>query len=139
MKLWPFGKPKKTASPRKRRKTRTEEWEHIGHIVINAGDVDRDLNRVPSWLIREWDSGRDANRPPNYRTLGEKWKVREGVDDLYAVDWADWGTGYFRTGKRFRYMIVAWEGGQGTFGEGFYRKLRRSKSKTPSKPKARTT
>ena len=102
-----------------RRERQTEEWELIGYSFINNPLEEKILDQVPEWLKREWNKVRGTTR-----TLGGKWKIRHGVED---PETGGYGTGYFRNGKTFRYMIVDWEGGQGTTGTGFYRKLKHSK------------
>ena len=113
--------PAKKREPKaKSRERQTEEWELIGCIFI-YDTVEKDLDQVPKWLKAEWNKVKGTTR-----TLGGKWKISEGVVDPEA-GYDNCGTGYFRNGKEFKYMIVDWEGMQGSGGTGFYRKRKRSK------------
>lgn len=105
---------------KKRRERPTEEWELIGYSFIYDTE-EKDLEQVPEWLKREWNKVRGTTR-----TLSGKWKISEDVEDPKA-GYDNYGTGYFRNGKKFKYMIVDWEGMQGSTGTGFYRKCKRSK------------
>ena len=109
---------KKRKQKAKHRERQTEEWELIGYSYINYFET-KNLDQVPEWLKREWNKVNGTTR-----TLGGKWKISDFVDD---PETGEGGTGYFRNGKTFKYMIVDWEGGQGTTGTGFYRKRKRSK------------
>ena len=117
--------PEKKRKPKaKYRERQTEKWEPIGYISIYSMTVEEDLDQVPEWLKREWNKVRGTTR-----TLGGKWKISYAVEDPEPSNLSEGysGTGYFRNGKKFRYMIVAWEGGMGSTGEHFYRKRKRSK------------
>ena len=115
----PAKKRKPKAKPRERQ---TEEWERIGFSFSYDTEVE-DLDQVPEWLKTEWNKVRDTTR-----TLSGKWKISEGVEDPEPSNFNEGysGTGYFRNGKKFRYMIVVWDGMQGSTGEHFYRKRKRS-------------
>ena len=86
-------------------------------------DWREDLKQVPEWLKKEWDKVRGSSS-----TLGGKWKIHEGVEDPNAGPMAEGysSTGYFRNGKKFRYMVIDWEGMMGSSGTGFYRKRKLS-------------
>ena len=106
----------------KRRERQTEEWESIGSTVSYGMTETEDLDQVPKWLLREWKEVRGTTR-----TLGGKWRIRDNVvnpeEDGLGEGYGN--TGYFRNGKKYRYMIVAWEGMMGSDGEEFYRKRKR--------------
>ena len=102
----------------------TQEWESIGSTLSYGMSETEDLDQVPEWLKREWHKIRGTTR-----TLGGKWKITEDVEDPEPSNFNEgyFGTGYFRNGKKFRYMTVAWAGMQGSAGQHFYRKRKRSK------------
>ncbi len=117
--------PIPTKKPKaKRRERQTEEWESIGSTMSYGMTETEDLDQVPEWLKREWNKVRGTTR-----TLGGKWKICHGVEDPDPGNFNEGysGTGYFRNGKKFKYMIVVWQGMQGSDGESFYRKRKRSK------------
>ena len=110
---------KKPHSRTKRHERHSEEWEYIGSTSSYGMNETADLGQVPEWLRKEWYRVRGTSR-----TLGGKWKISEGVEDPNAGPMAEGyaGTGYFRNGKKFRYMVIDWEGMMGSSGTGFYRK-----------------
>lgn len=122
--------PKQKRKPKaKRRERHTQEWEHIGGTLSYSGTQQNDLDEVPEWLIREWNKVGGATGGPLKRTLGGKWKFSEDVENLVPDYFNEdcFLTGYFRNGKKFRYMIVVWEWIQGSGGQEFFRKRKRSK------------
>ena len=114
--------PAKKPKPQ-RREHQIEEWESIGSTLSYGMTETEDLGQVPEWLKKEWNKVRGTTR-----TLGGKWKISEGVEDPEASNFNEGysGTGYFRNGKKFKYMVVAWDGMQGSTGEHFYRKRKRA-------------
>ena len=113
---------KKRKPEAKRREPQTEEWELIGHTWSYGMTYEEALDQVPEWLKREWNSVRSTTR-----TLGGKWKVSEDIEDPEPNNLNEGysGTGYFRNGKKFRYMIFDWAGMMGSAGTSFYRKHKR--------------
>ena len=118
-------KPKVKRRPKaKRPKRQTDEWESVGYTWSDGGSPGgENLDQVPEWLKKEWSKVRGTTR-----TLGGKWRTLDGLDDPAIGSHYDGnGTGYFRSGKTYRYMVVDWIGWQGRCGVSFYRKRRSSK------------
>ena len=115
-------KPKVKRRPKaERRQRQTNEWERIGYTFYYGMTEEEDLDRVPAWLNKEWGKVRRTST-----MLGGKWRISEDIDDPQPNNFNEGYacTGYFRNGRKYRYLIVDWEGMMGSGGSSFYRKRR---------------